>query len=524
VVENMHREEAVKGAAPRASSSISEATAFDSVPDESTTRGPRYLAALADERLDRLFHSALLSLLGKHVPLLTLPSEMRQTNRTETASMPNQSKWATEAKRLIAERTADSDQLTDEMRNEIFDRMHRIEAMHEIEDRLRLALCAAGIGVWRADLATMQVTLDANLSHMAGFDAVETTVPRDELLGIIHSDDRADMTVLGRVDVSGDVIEWPDCRFVLPDGRTRWMRTRCCMIRSDDNEPQYVTGVSFDVTDLKSSEQAMLRDREELEARIAERTAELQLANQALMSEMSQRKQEHERLLDAERLAAIGSAMNGLMHESRNALQRSQACLEMLSREVQDRPAAIDLIARIQRAQNDLHELYEKVRDYAAPLRLDPQRQVLSTIIREVWLELEPMRSGRQTRLREEYTGSDPACEVDRRAIAHVFSHLLRNSLVICPDPVEISISYHDAEIDGQPAIKIVLEDNGPGLPLAEREKAFAPFFTTKTKGTGLGLAVSKRIVEAHGGQISLGAESSAGAQFVLILPRRRPS
>jgi signal transduction histidine kinase/PAS domain-containing protein len=521
----MHRDDATRDETLRVSSQpVSGEGALEPLRSESATRGARHLAAVADERLDRLFHSALLSLLGKQGPSLTLPSEMGQTNRTETASMPNQSKWVTEAKRLIAECTADSDQLTDDMRNEIFDRMNRIETMRESEIGLRLALSAAGIGVWRADLATMQVTIDANLSRMAGLDAVETTVPRDELLSIIHPDDRADMTVLGRVNVSGDVVELPDCRFVLPDGRTRWMRTRCCLIRSGDDDPQYATGVSFDVTDLKTSEQSMRRGQEELEARIAERTAELQQANRALMNEMSHRRQEHERLLEAERLAAIGSAMNGLMHESRNALQRSQACLEMLSREVQDRPAARDLIDRIQRAQNDLHDLYERVRDYAAPLRLDPQRHVLSTIVREVWLELEPLRSGRQARLREEYTGSDPACEIDRRAIAHVFSHLLRNSLVICPEPVEISISYHDAEIDGQPAIKIILEDNGPGLPAAEREKAFAPFFTTRTRGTGLGLAVSKRIVEAHGGQISLGAESSAGAQFVLILPRRRLS
>jgi signal transduction histidine kinase len=370
----------------------------------------------------------------------------------------------------------------------------------------------------------MQVTIDANLSRMAGFEAVETTVPRDELLRLIHPDDRRDMTIYGGIELTGDVLELPDCRFVLPDGRTRWMRTRCCLIRSPADEPQYLTGVSFDVTDLKTSEQAMRRGQEELEARIAERTAELQQSNRALLNEMAQRREEHERLVQSERLAAIGAAMNGLMHESRNALQRSQACLEMLSRDVQDRPTALDLIARIQRAQNDLHELYERVRDYAAPLRLDPQRHVLSTIVREVWLELEPLRSGRQARLREEYTGSDPACEVDRRAIAQVLNHLIKNSLVICPDPVEISISYHDAELDGQPALKIVLEDNGPGLPAAERDKAFAPFFTTRTRGTGLGLAVSKRIIEAHGGQISLGAESSAGAQFVLILPRRRPS
>jgi PAS domain S-box-containing protein len=520
----MHREDAVDGESPRVSTTLISGDAVpDPSPAEADIRGVRHLAALADARLDRLFHSALLSLLGKPTAARSLPAALDLLqNRSEMAAMADQLKWEVEAKRLIADRTADFEQLTDDMRNEIFDRMHLIEAMRDSEDHLRQALAATGIGVWRGDLATHQVTIDANLSRLAGLEPTEQTVSRDELLQLIHPDDRADMLAHGYSQLSGDVMELPDCRFVRPDGQTRWLRTRSCVIRSAAGEPIYLTGVTFDVTDLKVSEQTLRRAQEELEARIAERTAELQQANRALTCEMAQRREEHERLLEAERLAAIGAAMNGLMHESRNALQRSQACLEMLSREVQDRPSALDLITRIQRAQNDLHELYEKVRDYAAPLRLDPQRHVLSTIVREVWLELEPLRAGRQTRLREEYTGSDPACEVDRRAIAHVLSHLIKNTLVICPDPVEISISYHDAELDGQPALKIVLEDNGPGIPAAEREKAFAPFFTTKTKGTGLGLAVSKRIIEAHGGQISLGAESSAGAQFVLILPRRK--
>jgi hypothetical protein len=255
---------------------------------------------------------------------------------------------------------------------------------------------------------------------------------------------------------------------------------------------------------------------------IAKRTAELQRTNLALMTEMAERRKEHEKLLDAERLAAIGAAMNGLAHESRNALQRGQACLEMLAREVQDRPNALNLIARIQAAQNDLHELYEKVRDYASPLRLDPQRHSLSSIVRDAWLELESLRGGRVAMLREEYTGSDPFCEVDRRTMTHVFGHLLKNALVVCPDPVELNIRYHDAELDGRPALRVELEDNGPGLSAADQEKAFAAFFTTKAKGTGLGLAVCKRIVEAHGGQISLGAGSRAGAQFVINLPRRK--
>jgi len=180
------------------------------------------------------------------------------------------------------------------------------------------------------------------------------------------------------------------------------------------------------------------------------------------------------------------------------------------------------LIARVESAQNDLHQLYEKVRDYASPLRLDPQRHTISSVVREAWLELESLRTGRMARLREEYVGADPCCEVDRRAMTQVFGHLLKNALVISPDPVEIDISYHDSELNGESAVRIVLQDNGPGFSAAEREKAFTAFHTTKTKGTGLGLAVSKRIIEAHGGQITLGDGSRAGAQFILTLPRRK--
>ncbi|HEV3416368.1 MAG TPA: ATP-binding protein [Pirellulales bacterium] len=237
---------------------------------------------------------------------------------------------------------------------------------------------------------------------------------------------------------------------------------------------------------------------------------------------VAERDSQHERLLEAERLAAIGAAMNAMAHESRNALQRAQACLEMLARDVQDRPAALDLIARVQQAQNDLHQLYEKVRDYASPLRIEPQRNSLSPIIRQAWLDLDSLRAGRNARLREEYTGSDPTCEVDRRAMLIVFSHLLKNSLAACPDPLEIDVSYRDAELNGQPALETVVQDNGPGFAQADRDKAFAAFYTTRTRGTGLGLALSKRIVEAHGGQIRLGAGSRAGAQFILTFPRRK--
>ena len=75
------------------------------------------------------------------------------------------------------------------------------------------------------------------------------------------------------------------------------------------------------------------------------------------------------------------------------------------------------------------------------------------------------------------------------------------------------------AEIDGQPALRVAVQDNGPGLNAEQRQRIFDPFFTTKTKGTGLGMAIAKRIIEAHGGRISVGP-APEGAEIVITLPR----
>ena len=67
--------------------------------------------------------------------------------------------------------------------------------------------------------------------------------------------------------------------------------------------------------------------------------------------------------------------------------------------------------------------------------------------------------------------------------------------------------------------IEISIQDNGPGIPPDVRPEVFEAFFTTKTKGTGLGMAIARRIIEAHGGELNLG-DTDGGAQFVIRLPR----
>jgi signal transduction histidine kinase len=118
---------------------------------------------------------------------------------------------------------------------------------------------------------------------------------------------------------------------------------------------------------------------------------------------------------------------------------------------------------------------------------------------------------------------TDLTVSADRFRLVQVFRNLLENSLAACHDPVVIHIACGDAHLQGQPALEIRVRDNGPGLTPAARQSVFEPFFTTKTKGTGLGMAIARRIVDSHGGQISLGNESPAGAEFVITLTRRSP-
>ena len=149
--------------------------------------------------------------------------------------------------------------------------------------------------------------------------------------------------------------------------------------------------------------------------------------------DITERKLAEERALQAERLAAIGQMVAGLAHESRNALQRGQANLEMLALEVGEQARARELIDRQQRALDDLTRLYDEVRNYAAPIRLELCHCELPTLWRRTWDDLEPARAARRAELREDIACSGLHCVADPHRIGQVFRNLLENALAACP-------------------------------------------------------------------------------------------
>jgi hypothetical protein len=225
-------------------------------------------------------------------------------------------------------------------------------------------------------------------------------------------------------------------------------------------------------------------------------------------------------MLRAERLAGIGQMITGLAHESRNALQRIQSCSEMLELEVENNEEAMRLLHRLQSAQDDLRRLLDEVRGFAAPIQLERSMCDASGAWREAWHMLETARRGRDATLEEDGKLSDLRVFADRFRLVQLFRNLLENSLSACADPVRVCVKCSEVTHNQAPALEISVCDNGPGLTPEARQNVFEPFFTTKTKGTGLGMAIASRIIDAHGGSIRLGA-AAAGAEFLITLPRQ---
>lgn len=338
-----------------------------------------------------------------------------------------------------------------------------------------------------AECMIVMLRPDHSIVYFSPFAERLTGYPASEVLGLnflhlfVPESDHAAVALEDQQSFLGSSSRSAELRVVVRDGSTRWVLKNARAVMHTDQTPVLLM-VAHDITEQKHAQT---------------------------------------RMLDAERLAAIGEMMAGLAHESGNALQRSQACLDMLSLKVQNNADALNLITRVRKAQDDLQRLFEDVRNYAAPIKLELRRHDLPSIWREAWTNLGPSRRGRVARLLEHLDDVDLTCVVDPFRLGQVFRNLFDNSLAACPNPAEVVVTAAEATLHGMPALQLSVRDNGPGFNPEARQRVWDSFFTTKTKGTGLGMAIVKRIIEAHGGLAFLGEHDEVGAEVFLLLPRR---
>lgn len=225
------------------------------------------------------------------------------------------------------------------------------------------------------------------------------------------------------------------------------------------------------------------------------------------------------RVMERERLVAIGETMAALAHESRNALQRMQSCLTLIqlrgSGEIQE------FVDDMQSAQNQLRDLYEEIRSYASPMQLEREDIDLERLLVNVWRQLKLRWMPKNLKLEFDRSADfDDAIHADPARLSRVFRNLLENAIEASPPDERVRIELREVRWEGGPACRITIEDCGPGIPEEDRQRVFGLLFTTKQDGTGMGLAIAQRIIRAHDGEIVVEPDQSSGCRISVVLPR----
>jgi signal transduction histidine kinase len=222
------------------------------------------------------------------------------------------------------------------------------------------------------------------------------------------------------------------------------------------------------------------------------------------------------RLAQSEKLAALGQLAAAVAHEVRSPLAVIRSAAQGLAESVpsgdeEARRAYSFITAEIDR----LGSVVSSLLAFARPLRIEARDVSVHELFDRALLLARDELAGKALTIRRDEPASLPAVRADGDLICQVLLGLLANAAEAAPSGGEVALGAHAS--DG--VVELAVADSGPGVPPDLRARIFEPFFTTRPRGTGLGLAVARQIVEAHGGRIEVGERTGGGARFTLLLP-----
>ena len=238
-----------------------------------------------------------------------------------------------------------------------------------------------------------------------------------------------------------------------------------------------------------------------------------------------QNSQVYERMKERERLAALGQMAAGLAHEIRNPLgsiKGAAQVLEPIGQQSND-SSIREFLNIIVEEVDRLNKIVSQFLDYARPYRGDPKPLDVNDVVRRT-LHLLPREEGpNKTEIVTTLVDGLPQVRADAEQLRQVFLNLSINAIQAMPrgGTLHVSSSLRRSTRRGVAAafLEVRFRDSGAGIPAGDLKNLFIPFFTTKEKGTGLGLPISQRIIENHGGTIEVRSKPGAGATFTVLLP-----
>lgn len=229
-----------------------------------------------------------------------------------------------------------------------------------------------------------------------------------------------------------------------------------------------------------------------------------------------------ERLHQAERLSALGKLAAGVAHEIRNPLNAIGIAVQRLQREFrlempERQPSFLQLTGVIRAEISRLNTMVEEFLSLSRSGHLDLQPVAPVALLEKVKALFQAEAQSQGVEIRLEAAANCPPVAADLPKMQQVLINLVKNALEALPGPGEIRLAAKPA---GPDHVQLSVSDTGPGLTEDEITQIFDPYYTTKERGLGLGLALAHEIVQAHGGQLTVASTPGVGTTFTLLLPR----
>ena len=374
--------------------------------------------------------------------------------------------------------------------------VHELQAseagLRESEARMGLAVDAADLGIWIRDLARNEIWASHKWRELFGY-APSEPLEFNAILRRLHPDDREGLRQAHAMAVAGGnggQYE-TDYRLMLPDGATRWISSRGRTEFGATGQPVLIRGTARDITMRKQAEQ------------------EAQLLRQEIAH--------------AGRVSMMGQLASGLAHEINQPLASILRNAEAAELFLQDRSPDLDeiraILSDIRSDDERAGQVIDRMRGLLKRETLDTERLGVGALIGDVAALVRVDAVARQVKLDVDVPADLPYVRGDRVQIQQVLLNLILNGMDALQETrLENRRLEVTARLDGAHLVEITVSDAGHGIPADKLGQIFDPFFTTKPNGMGIGLAISRTIVEAHRGR--LWAENrNGGAAFRFTLP-----
>jgi PAS domain S-box-containing protein len=364
------------------------------------------------------------------------------------------------------------------------------ESLRDSEDRMSLAAEAANLGMWVWDVVKDEIWMTDKGRALFGI-APDTRLDYAALVARVHPEDRAarDAAIRRALETHGEYAM--EHRVVLSDGQVRWIAGRG-RADFDDGKPLRMRGVSRDCTAQKQADQETLLLRQEI-------------AHVGRVSMMGQ----------------LASALAHEINQPLGAILRNTEAAELFTEnESPDLDEIRAILADIRKDDQRAGSVIDRMRALLKRHDLETRPLDLGELVGDVASLARADAAARQVKLDVDVPGGLPLVRGDRVHLQQVLLNLILNGMdalnEVSRQERHVSVT---ARLDGAQTVEIAVSDTGHGIPADKLAHVFDPFFTTKPNGIGMGLPISRTIIEAHGGRLWAENNNGGGAAFRFTLP-----